>query len=845
VAASVRYFRSLALIAIVSIGLPAYAQSLDARFVGGLRQRQLFELAEHYCADRISRIAPGDPIQVGLTVELVRTLALHAANAPLDQREALWRKSRETAASFLNRSPPPPRAALVRFQDALTLLAQGDIGRQEFEAGVLRSEQLEPTRQALRQASSILESLAKELKAEIPLRRRIVPRPGEMSADELTRLDEQVQHQLARANKCRGLLFDRGSDDRLSLLLAATGILERLLTQVPEQEPLQAVIQLDLAECQRLLGRYTEAASAAAAVDHDGVAMETRLAARAELLRVAIAQNDFSSAQRLMDGGGSAIAQAWAELDFARFEALLAFARAAGEGKRISASDPARPQEMARAYQQQAAEHADRLEKTYGPYWGRRASQLLIAAMPRSALGSAQLLARAADGLYLKGDFDQAIATYDDAAAQAKAKGDFQTAFEQAYKAALAEQKRGRAAAAADRLRVLANAFPTHPQASQAHLLAAWNASHEAAKDRAAAGLYEELLREHLTSWPTAESADQARLWLGKLREGRADWPAAIVAYAGVSRGSPHYAAAIGALARAWRAELASLATAGRPTSDTAGEAIRFFQRAIVGEENRWPERWTDADRTAALAAAELIIAYQPGSASDAENLLRRALASSFDAPPTWQAAAQAQLVIAVAAQGGRQKEALDELRAIAAASGDHMLTVLEGLSQVAAQSTDRARQQIAAIQLEAAASLAKSSHSLTPEQRLTLQCLEAEALASLGRTDEALARYERLAQANFDSGAVQKGYARLLLTSSDAVRLQKALDQWRIVGSRTPARTPQWFEAKYSVALAQFKLGDRPGAAMLLRFLLETPPGMKGSDWEGNFRQLLKKCEQ
>src|SRR5437764_1204561 len=80
---------------------PAYAQSLDARFIEGLRQRRLFELAEPYCVDRLSRIPPADPLQAELTVELVRTLALHAANAPLDQREALWRKSREAAASFL------------------------------------------------------------------------------------------------------------------------------------------------------------------------------------------------------------------------------------------------------------------------------------------------------------------------------------------------------------------------------------------------------------------------------------------------------------------------------------------------------------------------------------------------------------------------------------------------------------------------------------------------------------------------------------------------------------------------------------------------------------------------
>src|SRR4029079_12632231 len=139
-------------------------------------------------------------------------------------------------------------------------------------------------------------------------------------------------------------------------------------------------------------------------------------------------------------------------------------------------------------------------------------------------------------------------------------------------------------------------------------------------------------------------------------------------------------------LGRGWRRQLASLVGAGQPTTEAAANAIRFFQRALLGSDNRWPERWTEADRTAALTAAELIVAYQAGSASDSENLLRRAIAGSLEAPPAWQADAQAHLVVALAAQGGRQNDALAELRAIGASSSDQLLTVLEGLSQVAAR---------------------------------------------------------------------------------------------------------------------------------------------------------------
>ncbi|MDX1947774.1 MAG: hypothetical protein SFU86_20420 [Pirellulaceae bacterium] len=80
-------------------------------------------------------------------------------------------------------------------------------------------------------------------------------------------------------------------------------------------------------------------------------------------------------------------------------------------------------------------------------------------------------------------------------------------------------------------------------------------------------------------------------------------------------------------------------------------------------------------------------------------------------------------------------------------------------------------------------------------------------------------------------------------MAGTDKGSLTAALSQWRIIASRTKPRTPRWFKAKYSVALAQLQLGDPAGAATLLRFLLETPPGLKGTGWEEAFTKLLARC--
>lgn len=836
--------RLSAALTLLLLPVAVLANERQVRFLDGLRERHLFELAEVYCADRLGQLMVSDPARAELTVELIRALSLHAINALPRDRDALWRKARIAAADFLRQSPPHPRAIVVRLQDALTLLAMGELGRQEFEAGLLPVEQVESVRQTLRHATAALEALDKELGATIPLRGRSGAKAGEPTTDELTRLDQQVQHQLARAQRGRAMLFERGTDDRLALLLGANDTLQRLLVQASNNETLRATVQIDVVECQRLLGRYAEAAELAATLDQDSISVETRFKARAELIRVAIAKNDMGEAQRRIEQGRSMSGRVSPELDFAWLEAFVALAKAARAGKLTSSTSQAGADGAATNYERQAAYMAELMADVHGPYWARQVSQLLVASVPRGAVTSVELLSRSADSLYLQGDVDQALLTYDDAAGQARRKGDSQAAFDLAYKAALVEQKRLRHLAAADRLRILANSSRGRAQAAQAHLLAAWNAAQAARSDASAAPLYEELLREHLAAWPNGESADQARIWLGKLLEASSNWAGAIDAYSGVPRTSAHYAAAIAAAARSWRNELARRDAANNAVSDAAAEAIRFFRQAVAGPENRWPERWTDADRTAALAAAEFIASYQPGSASDAEEILRRALAGSPDATAAWRTSAQAQLVVSLAAQGGRQNDALTELRAVGGASTDQMFAVLDRLSRIAAGSGERGRASIANVQLATVVMLANSRDQFSPGQQLTLDRVRADGLAALGRIEEALAVYQQLARSNLDNEEIQRGYARLLLSSADSARLSKALEQWRLVASRAKPRSEPWYEAKYSVALAQFKLGDRAAATALLRYMLQTPTGLQGSDWESAYSELLRKCE-
>ena len=132
--------------------------------------------------------------------------------------------------------------------------------------------------------------------------------------------------------------------------------------------------------------------------------------------------------------------------------------------------------DRAAQWQKQATAAVAYLERIHGPYWGRRAElELLRVAGSGSGDSNVEILARTADNLYLKDQFEEAITTYERAAGRARAGRDLPSAFALEYKAALIEQQLQRFTAAAQRLRRLALEQTTDAEYPKRHLRAAWN----------------------------------------------------------------------------------------------------------------------------------------------------------------------------------------------------------------------------------------------------------------------------------------------------------------------------------------------------------------------------------
>ena len=815
----------------------APGDDLEQRFLDGLWRRRLFELAEAYCRGAASEGQSSPVRRAELAIELSRTYADHALQAAPDERAALWAQALGVVEELLRREPNQPRRVLLEVQLGLVELARAEFARQEAEISGGAKERLERAREELREAIDALQKSQQTLVEELR-RANLSKRPDaeRLSVYELQSLERNLNYQLARAFRNQGQSYPPGSEDRTNSLSQAV---ERLkpLAQSADDDFVAWQSRLDEIVCERLMEDRQAAAKLLAALAQREPPSRVQLDARAESIRLALARGATAEALALAAEGRSIDGQTSAELDYAILETYAAAWRTAGqEGDEDEAS----------RLQSQAAELIADIDRRYGPYWSRRAETLLAGNI--SAAGGpkdATLLVRAAESFYRAGQFEQAVAAYDQAAEQASRAKQGDAAFDAAYTAAVLEQERGRHRQAAERFRRLALDHPKHAKAGDAHLLAIYNTSQAAKRDPAVASDdYARLLDEHLEHWAGEPSANQARLWLGKLRQRQHAWSAAIAAYAAIPADDPHFAEALAAIAFSHEKLLAELAAAGKPTREAAEQAARYFERLVVGDRNSLPERWTAVERQAATSAAEIWLEYADDQFDRAERILAAALESADEAPAAWRSQAEGLLVFALAGQG-RRDEAARRLAKLAEGRPQQLLLLVEGLGRIARQATPAVRRELAELELQAASLLREQRKSLSEADRRSFDLAYAQALVAAERRDEALELLAGMAEAAPRDGELQEAYASLLLDGSDKASWQAALAKWRQIEKKCRTGSERYLRSIYHQALALEKLNQKPQAVKLLKLTQSLHPELGGSEMKAQFVELLGRCER
>ncbi len=813
------------------------AADRDLRIVVGLRDRQLFDLAEAHARRQLASDKLSPLQRTDLMVEVIRTLALQAANAPDEEQDRRWNAAQKGADQFLNASPPPVRAELIRVQQLLAGLAQGELARLTWEA---RNEEslAETARQQLRSVRRQLEDLQKDLEHQIIARRGRQAAEEELASEELSTLGNNLTLHQARLLRNMALTYPPEADSRLALLVEGIELLKGPLRQLTRDDPLYLQMSVEWLIAARLSGKAEEAQDFLRGLLARNLPPDLRLRLYAEGVRLSLAQQNLEQAGRLVQLGGQLAGslQSDPEFDFAKLELDVARWQNALREKDASQTNQ---------WQSTSLATARELEQRYGPYWGRRADHLLIATAPSSGVNvAADVLRRSAENLYRQGQLAEAVAVFEKSAEQASKQGDENSRFDLLYKAAAIQQNRKDFADAARRMQTISIALPHHVHAAEAHLLAAWNYAQAARAVPTELAQYESALAEHLQHWPNNPSSVQVRLWQGQLWASQGKWSEAAAVLAAIPTDSPHFAEALTAIIPAWNRAAELRKSQGSSSLDelvtSAGE---YYRGIILDHENAWPANWSPSQRDAAVAWGRLLIDFRPASLPDAQRVLTAARQGLPAPDKDWQREADALLVAILAAQPTQRNEATQLLQQLAGVSPTELLDLLKRLSDVAGRSSAEVQKSVAELQLQTVELLQPQLEKLSAERRRDVQRVQASALAAVGKRDEARRVFAEVAATAPQDGALQEEYALFLAADDDASAIVAALAQWRRVASKTKPQTDRWYRAKLAIADLLRRQGDKPAAAQLIRYLLETPPGIDAS-WRPRFEALLRQCE-
>jgi hypothetical protein len=765
----------------------ALSQTITAeqRFLTGLRERRLFELAESYCKRELAEAYASRRRRAELTIELSRTVLESALYAKPPQREELFAAAAKVLDEARFDGPDDPWRAPVAVQRGVIELVEGELLREEAQALSAPDAALAPARDRLREAVTRLRQAQAAVEEHLRAANRIAPgataRPDEPTAVELAALKRHVDYQLARAYRNQGESYPPRSADRAAALDQATKALEQLARSETTDE-LTWQARLDEVVCRRLLGDLDGAERMLALIDKQSPPADVAERARAQRIRVRLDAALLDEAKKFItDADAVAATAASPEVRLAVLEWMLASSRvAAKENRTADATD----------WQNRAAALAKLIAERHSAHWARRAETLLAATAATAPTGDVALLVKAAESFYQQGNLDRALEIYDRAFAKAMESRDESAAITAGLTAAAIERSRKRHDAAAGRLLKLVATLPEHARAPEAHLAAIYETAERlrdpttVEKDLLAE--YSQLLDEHVRRWPLDPTAAQAWYLVGLLRRQQGNKAEAAAAFEKV---------------------------VPQPLPEIMSPVVRDAAWAVV-------RLWAELPDDRRHRLFDVVQHLRKSAKTEAE-----------------KASAEAWLVLAEVGLG-RFADAESRAKQLSAPLADDDASIVARLGELAAKRPAEVRPQIAAVTLRMIELRRLATAGAAPTRA------EAQALTIAGRTAEARKVWEAVAAAHLRDGALQEEFAEFLLTQSDRDSASAAAVKWRAIERASPESSDRWYRARLGLARAYLQSGDKARAAQLIELTAALHPDLGGAEMKAKFEEVSRDIE-
>ncbi len=795
----------------------------------GLRDRQLFDLAQRFAADQLASEEVQRIDRCTIVIEQIRNATAQAIHSTGDARRKAWATAEQLAAGFRREDPTHPRIMLVDAQLALMHLAQGSLIQQEIAAEISEAAQKNSALEQFRLATAKFRDVEKQIERLLPIQRSRTLNPGDLSSEELMNLKISVRYQLARVNLARAELLD--AEDPLNRIDALNQVLARLdevLAQSNPQLPLWWRAQLSRARCYRLMGRPNRAAEVFAGLPEMELTSDLVTERLTEQLLLA-AESSTDEKDALL-----ALAEPFdrppAQLQLAALRLILALATSEGASKNNQ-------------WARRAAKLVDDIEANHGDYWGRRAEIMLVGSVPvpteTATVNNSDyaILVRQGDAAFRKQNYDDAVRAYGKAVAFAEATDDVKSTIALTVRLSRCLELTQQHFLAAERLLTVAQRYPDSEDAAAIYLRGCWNEAQEIGGDASRQAEYLQHLQRLVDTWPESTSADQARLWQGHHHLSKQDWPAALDCYLGISNPSPFLLQSMpfvqSAANQLWRT---SETTSGNNRAAINALVSRLVDKLALGTNPK--SKWTESEQQLLLLLLRFALVSGTIEPDDLSTWLDSAIRNSGDTESSWRQQARGWKVILQGVQSESAAVLQQQLEDLPNRF-DLMQNCFRELNQHLSESQ---RKEYAAV-MEMICSKALIDDRLTEQQREVWETRQALAQAQAGNLQTARRNLQELASRYPDSLEIQLELARVL--SQLQPNGNEAMEQWRRLSGRLKPGTEPWFEAKYNIARLLTDTDRGQEAKRLLEYLQATQLQWKSSGWAASIESLLQELRQ
>ena len=804
-------------------------QADDDKLLNGLRDRQLFDLADNYCENLLASDDLPPQRRVSLAVHQLKNLTAKAVFSQAEDRAKIWKRV-ETIANDFSSTFPGSRRFLVRTQQSLATIAQTRLIRQEIDARLAQPDARSTAISLLRSVRDELDDTIHDINQAIP---RATPKetPTDLSAPQLSALKASLQFQFAICNIERSQLYDAA--DKANRKDALSQALKKIATAnrtTEKGKPLWWDAKLASSKCLRLLGRVEESDATLKTLPVNLMPTDLKPRFRIERLQVALASEDQKAVGTLVSQALEN-AQRTPPEDIALVQAMAWLARTSTPEKSVK-------------WKALAASLVQTTKSSHGRYWGRRAELVLVdsiqqnsannpAAVSISPDADLLILERAAETAVADKRYQNAADDFAKAILLAKRQSDYESVLRLSIRQARIFETLGQRAKAAQVMIDAAIVKPNLANAASAHLRGCWNLSQiisgpDANKQEVR---LQKSLEDHLQTWPESPTAEVALLLLGDQYARSENHQAAFETFLRTPVSSPQCAQAIFKAGTSASNLLLSLEQSRQPLNimterllgqlrepGTKNPALKPITELLAADiDVRYRSRLPDQDTIDELqqdpiakgSLAELYLAIETISEIKDLNVFANKLSQAQNKRLTQQ----------------RLHEYLNAMR-IRDDSSNSGETLAKANLMVAQQA--------------AADAIRSNKRELATAWKLRIADLQQslnQHQASIETLTDLVNEFPRKADLQIQlAQAMTEAYGK-----SDP---EKPINQWRRLASKLRPESDNWFLAKYNVAKLLHSSGKRRDALKLLKYMQANPPGWDNSKLKSEFDSLFNKAQ-